>query len=191
MLSKKEIREKMLCTRKGCSGFEIREKSRQVVEHVKQLDWYKTSKVIMCYADVCNEVMTEELIKYSLAKGKRICLPFVVNCMKMEAREIKDYKSDTINGFCNIIEPVAEKTSIIEPERIDFVIIPGLAFDRIGNRVGYGKGYFDSFLSKLPDTSKKAGIAFRYQLVDTICAEEHDVKVDAVITEDGPLIIWG
>jgi 5-formyltetrahydrofolate cyclo-ligase len=85
-------------------------------------------------------------------------------------------------GTFGILEPAGEKG--ISPEEIDLVVVPGVAFDKRGNRMGYGAGYYDSFLPKLRPEVKKVAVAFEIQVTDSLPAEEHDVKMDLIITEN-------
>lgn len=134
--------------------------------------------VVLLYASLPDEVATGELICRLSAMGKRILLPIVVDGERMEIREYRGERYLREGAF-HIKEPVGE--SFTDYESIDVAVIPGMAFDRSGNRLGRGKGYYDRFLARLPHIYI-IGVCYDFQLLDEIPAEIHDRKVDEVIS---------
>ena len=139
---------------------------------------FKDSKVVMFYVSFNSEVDTHEMIKEAL-KSKRIAVPKVVEG-EMQSALIIDFDQMIPSGKFNILEPI--ELLKIEPKNISLIIIPGIAFDRKGHRIGYGYGYYDKFLRKI-SKAVKIGIAFDFQIVDKIPNEAHDVPLDSIVTE--------
>jgi 5-formyltetrahydrofolate cyclo-ligase len=86
-------------------------------------------------------------------------------------------------GVFGILEPRKESARIFNPEEIDLVIVPGVAFDEHRNRIGFGAGFYDRFLESVRPSCAKIGIAFEFQIYDEVPVEEHDIPLDLVITE--------
>ena len=170
---KKEIRKELLYLR---DNLEDRyNKSMIIKDKLLNLDIYKKSKVIGLYFSMKSEVDTKELIKESLLLGKKILLPRIINKNKMIFIEINDDTKYEKNSF-GVMEPIGE-----EENNIDLIICPGVAFDKDNNRLGYGRGYYDKYLLK--HNIYKIGICYHEQLIDKIDIEEHDIKMDLVITD--------
>ncbi|WAM32917.1 5-formyltetrahydrofolate cyclo-ligase [Caldicellulosiruptor morganii] len=135
---------------------------------------------VFIYMSLPDEVDTSRIINYLIAKGKRICVPKVVDREKMIAAEYRKDSKLKRNRF-GIVEP--EETLEVEPSDIDICIVPLLAFDRSLNRIGFGKGYYDRFLKEVSPSCLKAGIAYYFQRVPKIFAEMHDVELDIIVTD--------
>lgn len=143
---------------------------------------YKKSNTIMTFISFSNEVNTHNLIKESISNKKRIIVPITFPKTKeIRPSEISNFDELEI-GFYNILTPKKEFVRLINPMEIELTIVPGLAFDRNGYRIGYGGGYYDRFLSLYPDIIK-IGIAFDLQIVDSLPREEFDIPVDFIVTE--------
>jgi 5-formyltetrahydrofolate cyclo-ligase len=141
--------------------------SLDIVDNVLKLDDIKCANNIMVYVSRDDEVDTIDLINRLLAMGKNVILPVVDKCTKTIVPV--DYKSGAIIGL----------------SLLDVIIVPCIAIDADGNRVGYGEGYFDRFITQLPKRISTIALAFDCQLVDHIDVESHDVPIDIVITETG------
>ena len=177
---KQEIREKLIEIRKEFSEKEVCEKSRMIIEKLKELEMYNNAEEVMFYVSLDPEVDTKEFIKSELDDGvRRVLVPFVEG-IKMGVSEIKSF-DDLEKGEFGVLEPVGSADREYEG-KIDLILIPGVAFDNKGGRVGYGKAYYDYFLKKY-DESLKIGLAFDEQIVKKVPVEDHDVKVDIIITD--------
>ncbi|KXG78429.1 5-formyltetrahydrofolate cyclo-ligase [Fervidicola ferrireducens] len=179
---KKKLRYDYLEKRLSLSEKEVMEKSEKIMSHLFELEDFKKAGLVMFYVDCRNEVMTKKAIEKALAMGKRVAVPKTVKGEGLLAIEIKS-TDELACGTFGILEPV--NNSIVNPFEIDLVLVPGIAFDRRGYRLGYGAGYYDMFLPRLRKGVKKIGLAFEMQLADCIPAEAHDVRMDAVLTEKG------
>lgn len=135
---------------------------------------------IFVYVNYGSEVNTTNFIKQTLEKGKRIFVPVCnpQDCTMCISRITS--LDDLIKNRYGILEP----SKIIDSnEQIDVAIFPGVAFDLSGNRIGYGKGYYDKYMSNLTYTPYKIGICYDFQLINEIPFDEHDVKLDRILTE--------
>lgn len=147
---------------------------------------FKDSKCMLLYATKGSEVHTDGIIQSALSLGKRVVLPVT----KKEEKKLVLYELHGMNelapGAFGIMEPPQNPAREVKPEEIDLVIVPGVSFDRRGHRIGYGMGYYDALLKKIP--GRKIGLAYSLQIVGHVPEEPHDVAVDMVITE-GEIII--
>jgi len=178
-LSKSEIRNLVRELRRKQSPASIIRKSRAIWKSLSSLPEYRRARTIAFYASIAKEgeVATAYMIEGSLAQKKKLCLPKVVDD-RLEFFDIKNVE-DLDEGAFGILEPTGEK---VEPEQIELIILPGIAFDVSGNRIGFGRGYYDRFLKKARNTSIVA-LAFDFQIVDKIPSAESDVRVSKIVTE--------
>lgn len=151
--------------------------SKQIFERIESFADFINAKTVIVYWSLPDEVSTHDFImKWST--NKRIALPIVVG-ENLEFRLFADLNSMEKSGSFGILEPQTGER--IDPQDIDFAIIPGLAFDLKGNRLGRGKGYYDRVLSQIKGT--KVGVVFSFQIVDEVPVTSFDIPVDFVVTE--------
>lgn len=181
MKSKKELRKKILGIRNKMLKEDLENNSRIIMNKIIGLRTYKQSKVVFVYMDFNNEVMTSDLIKHMMAEKKRVVIPYtdVINTLVIpsEITEEADLKLSPFGYY----EP--KKIMPVDVEEIDLVLVPGVVFDKNLNRIGFGKGYYDRILKNLKPGAKKIGLAHDFQVLDEIPAEDHDIKMDMIITE--------
>jgi len=183
-MNKEEIRRDILKKRHSLSRDDIRNKSEQVFLHLAKTVDYRNFQNIMFYAATKSEVQTEEMIKKSMKMGKNVFIPIILSdCINLAASEIFDFDSELEKGEKGILKPKKEYYRIFTPENIDLIIIPGVAFDLRGNRIGRGFGYYDNFLRKIPSSTKIIALAFEIQIVKRIIADKNDMPVHEIITE--------
>lgn len=184
---KKEIRQGILKRRDALSQTEIIEKSKEIFTKIKHLEAFKKAAMVMSFVSFGSEVDTTEFILYCLNCGKSLAVPKIVmnsNGQKeMVAVEIKNIAEDLEPGIFGIKEPREGAGRMVLPCDIDFIIVPGSAFDQKGNRIGYGGGFYDRFLRGTDNNCIKAGVAFDLQILDDLPVEDHDLPVDIVVTE--------
>jgi 5-formyltetrahydrofolate cyclo-ligase len=152
----------------------------QIYRNILDLPEWKKAKNIFIYISTEEEVSTKELIKEYLGKKKIIVPKSHTKFNTLTLHEIKSF-DDTAKGHYSILEPMPH-TRIVDPKEIDLAIIPGVAFDKKGHRIGYGKAYYDGLAVNL--TCPKFGLAYEVQIVDNVPAQTHDVPVNGIITEE-------
>ena len=171
-MNKSELRNTMLIIRKSVTN--KKEKSTKIVEKIKKLDVYKKAKVIALYNNMPDEVNTKLLISVSL-NNKIVLLPKVIDNQMVFIKIDKDTKYT--KSTLGILEPIGEEYI----GNIDLIIVPGIAFDKSLNRLGFGKGYYDKYLRN--KDIYKIGICFRKQLIDNVLVNNLDIPVNLVVTE--------
>ena len=176
---KKQLKESILEKRNSLPKEEIIEKSNEIKNNLFSLEQYKKSKTVMFFVSIRSEVYTHEMVKDAL-KNKTVIVPKVEG-NEIEPSMIIDFDNLIPCGKFQILEPM--DTMKIAHKRIDLVAVPGIAFDKEGHRIGYGYGYYDKFLRKVPNAAK-IGLCFDFQVVDKIPREAHDVPVDMIVTEE-------
>ena len=135
------------------------------------------ARIVLLYSALPDEVPTLPLLNRLTTEGKTVLLPRVVSDTDMELRRYTG-PNDLEPGAFGIMEPTGELFT--DYDLIDVVVVPGMAFDREGHRLGRGKGYYDRFLAQLPHIYK-IGICFPFQLVDKVPADAHDMLMDEVV----------
>lgn len=185
METKKDIRKKILSIRNSMSSEEADYKSNIIIDKLTALDEYKNSKTIFVYMSFGNEVNTLELIKQMLVSNKRVVVSYTdsKNTVLIPS-EIKNLEEDLARNKFGYLEPIFDRIIRVEPEEIDLIIAPGVVFDKSFNRIGYGKGYYDRILAKKRKDTKTIAVAYEFQVLDNIPAEEHDIKMDKIVTEE-------
>lgn len=158
-------------------------KSRVILKRLFALPEFQRSKTILFYASFDGEVETFEMMKQAKKLGKKIALPTIIkNQKKIVPLLIEDLEEDLTVGSYGIKEPKAKSPKNLEINKIDLVIVPGVAFDRQLYRLGRGAGYYDRFLSQIPTDTPTIGLAFDFQLVDRLPQQDkHDIPVTRII----------
>jgi len=182
--SKSEIRWETLKVRLALSGQDVARKSAAILERLQAMEEYRQAVFLMTYVDIRNEVQTDELIKISLALGKQVTVPLTdIPARKLKPSLLLNFPEDLAPGPWGILEPAAGCFRPVEIQKIDLVIVPGVAFDERGNRLGYGGGFYDRFLPQTrPDTFRVA-LAFELQIKPEVCPDPDDCPVHCLITE--------
>jgi 5-formyltetrahydrofolate cyclo-ligase len=180
---KQSMRNEVLTRRLMMTAEANADLSRRIAAHVAAMDAFTQAGTIMAYWPFRNEVDTSQIVRAALAAGKRVALPRTIKQEKRLMRLlVTDIERDLIPGAYGIMEPRPELPEA-SAEEIGLVIVPGLVFDRVGNRIGYGGGYYDRALPLLTKAAKVA-VAFNLQLVSRVPADERDRPVDYVVTEE-------
>ena len=187
-MSKIRVRKETLTARTAISLQELVEKSEIITDLLLNSDIYKEANTIMAYLDFRNEVKTEKIIKTAIADGKQVVIPIsVVETRQLILSEMINYDIELEQGAYGILEPKKEFIRETDPNVVDVVLIPGVAFDERGYRVGYGAGYYDRFLERVRPDTKKVALSFEMQIVVNAFEDTHDVPVDMIITEKGTM----
>lgn len=178
---KASLRNLILAKRKSISAAERRSKSKKIFLRLLRDPSFRRAEHIALYYGIASEVATRPLLRAAL-KDKKVYLPKTEPAKKrMAFRRIRSLSKDLMKGPYGIMEP-----RLHCPERsvarMDLLIVPGVAFDRRGGRLGRGGGYYDRLLKKAKRVVK-VGLCFREQLVKEVPMHAHDVRMDRVVTD--------
>jgi 5-formyltetrahydrofolate cyclo-ligase len=175
---KTSLRKQVTAARESLSLEARRSKSGEIENRLFHLPEFHAAGVIMFFASFRSEVDTLPMIRHALAMGKRIILPKVKG-RDLELFEIRDFDKDAAPGAWEIPEPGESMPATLQ--EVDLMIIPGLAFDVNGNRLGYGAGFYDRIL---PRYKKEAvALAFEIQIVPDVPVSALDIPVKKIVTE--------
>ncbi|MBQ6846003.1 MAG: 5-formyltetrahydrofolate cyclo-ligase [Oscillospiraceae bacterium] len=179
-MNKKEVREKMLSLL-SCIDEEVRrEQDESIADKVKKMPELCNAECIFAYIGTGYEIETREIVANMLDDGKRVCVPLCYGKGEMDAIEIKSL-SELSPGRYGIPEP-PNNGEKVNPKDISAIIVPGVAFDKKGNRLGRGGGYYDRFMQKT-ENAVKVALCREINLIDKVPCEEHDQTVDIIATE--------
>lgn len=183
-VSKTAIRKTALQGRIALSPEEVAGKSALIMEKIMAMKEYLQAGTMMVYLDFRNEVQTGALVRQAMTAGKRVVVPLTdVSEHKLVLSILNHYPDDLQPGAWGILEPRPDCLRPIEPSEIHLVIVPGVAFDLYGNRLGYGGGYYDRFLSQTGPNTLFIAPAFELQILPQVFPGKHDVPVHYLVTE--------
>lgn len=187
MNAKSEIRRRLIAMRNAISREEMEEKSRVIQKRLAQLDEIRSASTLMTYLSFGSEVLTDDLILWCWGEGKRVCVPFC----RPESRGLTACRIDDFDeletGHYGIREPNEGLIRPVEGGEIEAILVPAVAFDRRGYRVGYGGGYYDRFLPLAPRAAK-IGVAFASQMIGEVPVGAYDLPVDRIVTESEVIV---
>lgn len=183
---KQALRQRIIAARDNLTPSLRARSSKDIVGQLGELAAYKTARIVLGYLNFGSELASELWVERALADGKRVLLPRVNQASRhLDLFEIQDLHGEVAVGAYGIREPVIERCQRFEAlGEIDLILMPGVAFDREGGRLGYGGGYFDKLLSHLPHRPALVAGAFALQVVAKIPQEDTDHKIDWLVTED-------
>ena len=162
---------------------DIAQKSAVIAAYTCSLLAFCDRPTVMVYMALPQEVQTTRIIAQARLWQKRVAVPVVHgNCLA--AVELPDDPGQFRRGRFGILEP-SETQVVIPPEEIGYIMVPGVAFDYRGGRLGFGKGYYDRFLGRLPATTYRCGLAFGIQVVPCVPQTSHDICMHGIVTEQG------
>jgi 5-formyltetrahydrofolate cyclo-ligase len=182
---KKVLIRKMILKKREDLSLDLQKSMSQAIcsKIIKSL-FYLEANSLMLYSSIRGEVDLKALYMDALKRHKSVFLPTI---------SFKSLKIDPVQCFIDTIwekGPYGILEPLYKPNRIkmvdfDLVFVPGVAFDRNFNRIGFGKGFYDNFLKRLPKTTLKIGVAFNMQIVEDISSDPWDIKMDMIVTEKG------
>lgn len=174
---KKQIRKAIKSHWLLLDPFLAREKASYVFAEIESMEQFQKAITVLAFWSLPDEINTQDFV-IKWAACKRMVLPVVVQD-ELELRLFNGVENMEQGSGFGIMEP--KTGNLINPDEIDFAIIPGVAFDRKGNRLGRGKGYYDRTLPLLRN-AVKVGIAYEFQIIDSVPVSEHDIPVDLVVS---------
>ena len=180
--NKKELRSKILTIRNNLDK-DIKQKYDEIIfKKLRERSEYINSKNIFIYLGYGSEIDTISLVKDMFLDGKNVCIPKTnIEDRTMEAVIIRDLDNLEEDKY-GILEPKSNY-EVIDKQDIDLVVMPGVAFDNDGGRLGYGGGYYDKFLMDCSEDKYKIALAYDFQVIESVPKEEHDILVNCIITE--------
>jgi len=181
MIRKENLRKKMKKKRNELSKEEKTKKDQSIYEQVIQDEGFINAESVFLFLSFGSEIDTKRIIQYALDERKTVYLPKVVS-NHLEIFEIEDFDNLERSSY-GIFEPNKNCKSL-NSRKIDFILMPGLAFDATGARLGYGAGYYDRFIASLPlyDKIVKVAIAYDFQMIKNVPTTRYDIPVDRIIT---------
>ena len=174
MMTKQELRQAIRRQKHLHADDDVSEILKRLQQHPRVVK----ADTLLLYSALPDEVPTQSLLDELVAQGKTVLLPRVVSDTDMELRQYTGLQDLQVGAF-GILEPTGKLFT--DYEKIDVAVVPGMAFDKKGHRLGRGKGYYDRFLRLLPKTYK-IGICFSWQLVDNVPTDEHDILMDHILS---------
>ncbi len=175
-MDKKELRMAIRQRKRAMTEPEILEKSQRLTELFCASDAYQKSDTVYGYLPYNQEVRTTAILQQALNDGKKVAVPKIYG-QEMKFIYLEDL-SQVAPGYANIPEPIADGPVADDPNAL--VLMPGLAFDAEGHRIGYGGGFYDRFLQQEPNHPTLA-LCYDFQMLPHLHTEEHDIPVDCVI----------
>lgn len=177
-MTKKELRQQIRTQKRRLSAAELAVMSEDICSKVLALASWQEAGTLLLYYPLPDEVDVRLLIKDAFESGKKVLLPVV----KGDELELRLYEGEASlkEGAFGIMEPTGPLFAPIHYDEIELAIIPGMAFDSAGHRLGRGKGYYDRLLPNLRD-AKLIGVCFPFQFLEEVPAEAHDISVCKVI----------
>ena len=159
--------------------------SQAICDKLQSLPAYQAANVVMMYVDVRCEVETRELIRKEIGGSRCVVIPFCQGD-ELVPWELRNW-TELSTGAFGILEPNVDlreaPSRCVEPGSIDLICVPGVGFDRAGNRLGSGRGYYDRLIPRLRPDAIKVGLAYECQIVPEIPIERHDIPMDILVTE--------
>ncbi len=189
---KRALRKEIIAERDLLTDEEIDTKSALIANQFFSLAVFNQAEAVMYFVSFGSEVNTRPLVEETIRRGKTALAPKAVpQSRELIPSQILDWESDLLPGYYNIPEPRAGALRPFAPEQIDLLVVPGVAFDLKGNRLGYGGGYYDRFFQLLKPRTPLIAIVFDLQIVPEVPTEEWDQRVDCIITEKRVITING
>ncbi len=181
---KSDLRKRLHAERNALALEDRERYSEAIIGSILALDEYRGARTVMGYMTFGSELMTGAFADDALRAGKILVLPYIRRAEnRLGLYRVRDLSADLAPGPWGIRQPRPDTCEPVDLSSVDFVLVPGLGFNTRGDRLGYGRGYYDRLLAgRRPDTALVAG-AFHRQVVDRIPVEEHDVRIDRVVTE--------
>ena len=182
--SKADIRKEIATEIGNLSQEKLDEKTKLIEERLFDFANFLEAKIALMYLENANEVQSRDIIKRTFNYNKIVVLPLIdFESKKFKLFKIDDFGSDLITNDSNVLQPDPEKCRAVPIDCIDIALIPGIAFDEKGGRIGSGDGYYDRLIPHLPITTRKVALALDDQIIPIVPIESHDKYVDIIITD--------
>ena len=202
-MDKTALRQQMLQLRSQLKPKFLENSAKRMGGQIAALPAFREAEYVMLYHSFKNEAGTLPLIQYCLNTNKKVVLPLVVKTSAPEGEavagdsilELQAYQIPGLDalkpGSMVIMEPDPLLCAPVDPAMIDLIVVPGVAFDAVGGRIGYGKGCYDRFLPQLLDDVPVIGLAYDFQVLPRVPQNADDIRMDLIVTEKGILKMPG
>ena len=179
---KSKIRKKILAKRNALPPEAVLDAEIKIINQLRYWSIYIDAEYVMTYVDFRNEIKTHRIMKDLIINRKNLVVP-LTNRDSTDIRPVQISSFDELTtGQFGLSEPSKESKEF-NPKLLDLILVPGIAFDLFGNRIGFGKGYYDNFLARLNENIPCAALAYDFQVLDyKIPHNEHDIPMDYIIT---------
>ncbi len=192
VVRKKEIRREILSKRDNLSLDERITLSRRICDRLFNLKEFEQAKVVQFFLNTKSEVITEEAVRRTLNSGKVVAVPVVDKRKhRIFLSKLDDHDKELFLTDHGITEPRPEFHREVQLKDIELMVMPGVAFDLNGHRLGYGAGYYDRLLEDEENRPLLVALAFELQIVENIPTDKHDVRMDKIVTEDRIIDVMG
>ena len=182
--AKEQIRKEIANALNGFTEKQRAEKTRAIESRLFEFANFLEARIVLLYIEGENEVRTKSIIKRAYAFQKIVVLPaFDFGRFKVTTLKVDHPDKDLLPGPRGVAQPNPARCKPVPLQKIDIAIIPGVAFDEKGARIGSGHGYYDRFIPDLPGTTRKVALAFEEQIIPLVPTESHDKHVDIIITD--------
>jgi 5-formyltetrahydrofolate cyclo-ligase len=189
-MTKPGIRKQILTLREQLAPDKRAAYSAAISAHIIELEIYRRSGAILGYMNFGAEFTSELWIRQVLMDGKKLALPRVNHhTNQLDLYWVEDLENQLAAGLWGIREPIVERCERLNTlNEVEFALLPGVAFTRNGERLGYGGGFYDKLLGRMTHQPVLAAAAFALQIVEHIPQENTDMKVDWIITEQETIV---
>jgi 5-formyltetrahydrofolate cyclo-ligase len=182
---KSQIREEIAEKFAALSANEIAEKTKAIENRLFDFANFLESKIALLYVNNKHEVLTGNILKRAYIYNKIVVLPvYNTENFEMGLKKVDNLEKDLNPGPRDILQPDESRCKVVPIDKIDIAIIPAVALDEKGGRIGSGKGYYDRLIPRLAITTRKVALAFEAQIIPQVPIESHDKHVDIIITEN-------
>ncbi len=184
-ITKSQIREEIAQKIGALSAKEVAAKTKAIEDRLFNFANFLESKIALLYVNNKHEIQSQNILQRAFHYGKIVVLPaYNAENFEMTLKKVDDLNKDLQAGPRNILQPHETRCKIVPLDKVDIAIIPAVALDEKGGRIGSGEGYYDRLIPKLAVTTRKVALAFETQIVLQVPIESHDKHVDIIITED-------
>lgn len=182
---KQSIREEIAAKMNAFPASEIQKKNTMIADRLFDFANFRESKIPLLYVNTDLEVDTTGILEKCMETKKVIVLPaFDIEKKEMTFFKVDDLQADLKSGPRGVLEPDKDVCKMVPIKYVDIAIVPVVALDEKGGRIGTGRGYYDKLIPKLSNTTRKVALAYDFQVIDQIPMDTHDKYVDIIITED-------
>jgi 5-formyltetrahydrofolate cyclo-ligase len=181
---KRRVRAEFLSLRNAIDPVLSAAYSADIFAGIKTLAAYEKAKTVMFYLSYGSEVATDLMVKYAIKEGKNVVVPALKNINDEQMMQVA--KISRLEDACKLVygvrQPEINLDNIVEKDGIDLIFVPGVAFDVLGYRIGYGKGHYDRWLRSVP-VLKTIALAYDFQITKKLPIQKHDIPVGMIITQ--------